>query len=63
MKEPKFKITATSGRFDPKSVPSYVWENIAQVLYNSVLRDWNNPEIREDYERWKAERDAKSTAE
>ena len=63
MKEPKFKITATSGRFDLKSVPSYVWENIAQVLYNSVLRDWNNPEIREDYERWKAERDAKSTAE
>jgi len=63
MKEPEFKIIATSGKFDPASVPSHVKENIAQVVYTSALRDWNNPEIRAEYERWKAERAAKSAAE
>lgn len=60
MKE--FRVTATSGKFDPASVPSYVKENIAQVVYTSALRDWNNPEIRADYERWKAERKARASA-
>lgn len=60
MKE--FRVTATSGRFDPKSVPSHVRENIAQVLYTSALRDWNDPEIRADYERWKAKRKARASA-
>jgi len=60
MKE--FRVTATSGKFDPASVPSHVKENIAQVVYTSALRDWNDPVIREDYERWKAERKARASA-
>ena len=60
MKE--LKITAATGGVRPAEVPGYVKENIAQVVYTSALRDWNNPEIRADYERWKAERKARATA-
>ena len=60
--KPEFKITAASGKFEPNSVPSHVKENIAQVAFGSILQAWNTPEIRADYERWKAERKARATA-
>ena len=56
------RITATNGTVNPKEVPAHVKENIAQVAFGSILQAWNTPEIRADYERWKAERKARATA-
>lgn len=55
-------ITAATGGVNPKEVPSHVKENIAQVAFGGILQAWNDPAIRADYERWKAERKARVTA-
>lgn len=59
MKE--LKITAVTGGVRPAEVPGYVKENLAQVAFTGIIQAWNDPTIREDYERWKAER-ARATA-
>lgn len=61
MNEPK--ITTITGSVNPKEIPGYVGENIAQTIYLGLLRAWDTPEIREDYERWKAERKARAATE
>lgn len=43
---------------DTTSIPASTAHNIAQVAHRALLRDWNDPAIREDYRRWKAERAA-----
>lgn len=58
MKEPTIKIAAT-GRIEPERIPQYVAQNIAQAALSGILRAYNDPIIRADYERWKAERKAR----
>lgn len=48
-----------TGRIETAQIPAHVAENIAQVAFAGILRDYQNPTIRADYERWKAERAAK----
>ncbi len=37
-------------------IPALVTMNLAQAAFEAIHRAWENPVIREDYERWKAER-------
>lgn len=54
------KVTSATGNVRPANVPGYVSENIAQVAFSSILKAWNDPAIRADYERWRAERKARA---
>jgi hypothetical protein len=42
-----------------KEIPACVKFTLAQSLYEVIHRDLQDPEIRADYERWKAEREAR----
>lgn len=44
---------------DTAQIPGHVARNLAQVAHRALLRDWNDPTIRADYERWKVERSAR----
>lgn len=48
--------TTTTGHIKLNLIPGHVGENIAQVAFAGILRAYNDPEIIEDYRRWKAER-------
>lgn len=60
-KDPAVRVTA-SGGIEPERVPRHVAENLAQVAFSGILRAYNDPAIRADYERWKAEREGRATA-
>ena len=56
----EFEIKSAAGCVRPENVPIHVRENLAQTAYASILRAWNSPEIRGDYEKWKSEQSAKT---
>lgn len=39
-----------------KEIPSSVQFTLAQAAFEAIKRDFERPEVREDYERWKAAR-------
>lgn len=41
------------------SIPAHAATNIAQVVFEAIHRDFEDPAIQADYMRWKAEREAK----
>ncbi|MDE6260381.1 MAG: hypothetical protein K2M42_05895 [Oscillospiraceae bacterium] len=41
-----------------KDIPSSVRFTLAQAAFEAIRRDFEQPEVREDYERWKAARAA-----
>ena len=41
---------------NPRSVPAFVRENIAQAAFGAISRAYQNPAIQEEYRQWKAER-------
>lgn len=43
---------------DVSSVPAYAATNLAQVLFTVIHRDFEDPAVQADYQRWKAEREA-----
>ncbi|MGN0706614.1 MAG: hypothetical protein ACI4JC_01260 [Faecalibacterium sp.] len=47
---------------DTRKVPSYIKQNIGQVVFDAIQRDFQRPEVKADYERWKAERQANGCA-
>ena len=50
-------------RPEPKVlVTAHVKENLAQAAFRSILQAYNDPAVRSDYERWKAERERAATA-
>lgn len=59
--EPKVLVTA-HGSIDTGAVPQHIKENLAQAAFRSILRAYNDPAVRSDYERWKAERERAATA-
>lgn len=61
MNEPTVHTTMT-GQIDTGAIPQYVAHNIAQVAFRGILRAYNDPAIRADYERWKAEREERVRA-
>ena len=55
-REPTLKIT-TTGRIETERIPAHVAENLAQTALRGILRAYNDPAIRADYERWMAQRE------
>lgn len=41
---------------DVRMIPQYERQNVAQIVFDAVQREFQRPEVREDYERWKEER-------
>lgn len=41
-----------------KEIPQSVQFTLAQAAFEAIKRDFERPEVREDYERWKAARAA-----
>lgn len=54
--EPAAGPATVTGGIDLAAIPPYVAENLAQVALQEIRRAYNDPIIRADYERWKAER-------
>ncbi len=48
--------TDASVRIETNEIPSYASKSIAQEALNAIHYAWEDPQIREDYFRWKAER-------
>lgn len=60
MKKMKAVLIQSDVHIDVNLIPGYVAENIGQSAYQAVRRAYDNPEIRADFERWKAEKKAKN---
>ncbi len=41
-------------------IPAYTATDLAQAAFSAVKQAYQQPEIREEYERWKAERERRS---
>lgn len=54
--------TGTMPRLDTKKIPKAERANIGQLVFDAIQREFQNPEIRAEYERWKADRAAKGIA-
>lgn len=63
MQEMRTVLIAPAAPLDTAQIPAHVARNLAQAAHRAILRDWNDPTIRADYERWKAERSAKNRKE
>lgn len=59
MKELKIVLASSAAHIDTASIPAYVGENLAQVALLSIREAYADPEIYQDYLRWKAERKAR----
>ena len=60
MKNLKAVLLTPAAPLDTAQIPAHVARNLAQAAHRAILRDWNDPEIRADFERWKAERSARN---
>ncbi len=45
-------------RIEVGSIPAHAATNIAQVVFEAIHRDFEDPAVQADYKRWKAEREA-----
>ena len=52
MTEPNVSVVC-EGRIDTDLIPEYVGYNVAQIAFRSILEAWENPDVRERYQRWK----------
>lgn len=43
-------------QIDTSSIPAYVGQNIAQMALRAIQRDYKDPAIQADYQRWKTAR-------
>lgn len=50
-------------RIETRRIPASVGENLAQAALRAMQRDFSNPDIQADYQRWKAERSARKRKE
>ena len=49
---------APAPRLETGKVPRHIKTTLAQALIDAINADFQRPEVREDYERWKAGRAA-----
>ena len=54
--------SGTTVHINTSDIPAHVATNLAQALFEALHRDYDDPEVRADFERWKAERQARATA-
>ena len=47
-------------KIDTSKIPSYTATDLAQAALAAVKQAYQRPEVREEYERWKAERERSS---
>lgn len=52
----------TTVQFETGDIPAYVRRNVAQIVFAEVHRYFEDPAVKADYERWKAERYARKGA-
>lgn len=50
--------TGTIPRINTSAIPQGPKTSIAQVVFEAIQRDFQRPEIQEDYQRWKSQRAA-----
>lgn len=55
MAELRVVPVADTVQIDPSLIPAWVAENLAQAALPGIQRAWRDPEIRADYNRWRAE--------
>ncbi len=60
MKELKTVLVSNTVHIDTARIPRHVALNIGQTALTAIQRDYADPAIRADYERWKQERAAKA---
>ena len=63
MRELKAVLITPAAPLDTAQITAHVARNLAQAAHRAILRDWNDPEIMADFERWKAERSARNRKE
>ena len=51
-------VSGTMPSINTSTIPIGVKTSIAQTVFEAIQRDFQRPEVREDYGRWKAERAA-----
>lgn len=54
--------SGTTVHINTSDIPAHVATNLAQALFEAIHREYDDPEVRADFERWKAERRARATA-
>lgn len=54
--------SGTTVHINTSDIPAHVATNLAQALFEALHREYDDPEVRADFERWKAERQARATA-
>lgn len=54
--------SGTTVHINTSDIPAHVATNLAQALFEAIHREYDDPEVRADFERWKAERQARATA-
>ena len=54
--------TGTMPQLDTKKIPKAERANIGQLVFDAIQREFQNTEVRAEYERWKADRAAKGIA-
>ena len=58
--ELKAVLVSNTVHIDTARIPRHVGHNLAQVALRAIQRDFQDPAIRADYERWKQERTAQA---
>lgn len=48
--------SGTTVHINTSDIPAHVATNLAQALFEAIHREYDDPEVRADFERWKAER-------
>lgn len=56
----KAVLVSNTVHIDTARIPKHVGQNIAQVALAAIQRDYQDPVIRADFERWKQDRAAQA---
>lgn len=51
-------VSAAGTATDTKRVPPCITSHLARAVFTAALKDYQRPEVQEDYRRWKKERAA-----
>jgi len=48
--------SGTTVHINTSDIPAHVATNLAQALFEAIHREYEDPEVQADFQRWKAER-------
>lgn len=52
--------TAEAVKIDPMKIPNYAYKHACSLLNENIRRALSDPAMRDEYERWKRKRQAKT---